>query len=298
MAQRSQKRMADNTPLEENTPTGKKSRSAEWPTSLRRTRRSETARLPVFEVAEDKDEGEVFEEAVTMQNEQAKSPKPPTAQEFKAMLREGLANVAKKEQVEQMMNQIRSNSSALASLESKVDSTSEANERRFRRIEDKLDRSADDLARGSLSNLDASKRAAFDKARRSMTAWPIEGKDDDTMDTNFKDFAVEALLVPDTIVRTARITDIIRVRSSPQNAAYMEVLVTFEDVNERDYYFSKAKNLAPCREPDGTSTAVLRMNIPPFLKPTFKLLNGHGYEIKRTHREDTKKYIKLSLIHI
>ena len=35
--------------------------------------------------------------------EQAKSPKPPSAEEFKSMLSEGLTNVTKKEQLDQMM---------------------------------------------------------------------------------------------------------------------------------------------------------------------------------------------------
>ena len=69
-----------------------------------------------------------------------KSPKPPSAEEFKLMLREGLANVARNKQLDQMMCQIKNNSSALSSLERKVDNSNDAHKRRFQSIEERLDR--------------------------------------------------------------------------------------------------------------------------------------------------------------
>ena len=153
-------------------------------------------------------------------------------------------------------------------------------------IEEKLDRGASNQDHSS------SKHAAYEKARRSMRVWPIEGTNDDDMNAKFRDFAVEALQVQDTVVRNARITDIVRVRSSPQSIAYMEILVSFGDASERDYYFSKARNLVSYRDESGNPTAGVRMDIPPHLLATFNLLNNHGFEIKKAHGKDTKKYVK------
>ena len=249
------KRKGDVPRLEDEvTPCGKKLRSAEKP-STRRLRKSDSViQPPVFVVEEDSSENMASEQS-------ARSPKPPSAEEFKAMLRDGLANVAKKEQLDQMMIQIKGNSNALISLERKFDNTNEANEKRFRRLESRIDGVGTTLS-GRPMDIEESKRAAYEKSRRSLRAWPISGDDDDTINAGFRDFAVGALLVEDTVVREAKIVDIVRVRSSPQNVAYDEILVTFEDANERDFYFAKARNLAAYRNEQGAPTAGLRMDIP------------------------------------
>ena len=101
---------------EENTPTGKRSRPATAPTSA--GRKSRKSSPPVFIVDPEEDQTIM----PTSNNDSARSPKPPSAEEFKAMLREGLANVAKKEQLDVMMTQVKGNAEALRSLEQKVDS--------------------------------------------------------------------------------------------------------------------------------------------------------------------------------
>ena len=283
MAQKAVKRRADLPEQDTATPVGKKLRSTEKVTA-KRSRRTDPTSAPVFVIGDE--EGEVTQE-IDMPGETQKSPKPPSAEEFKSMLREGLANVAKKEQLDQMMVQIRSNSDALISLERKVECTNDSNDRRFKIIEEKLDKR-------SITTHDHSdsRRAAYDKARRSMRVWPIEGDNNDEMDAGFRDFAVDALQIQDTVVRRARITDIVRVRSSPQSISYLEILVSFEDAAERDYYFSRARNLATYRDESGNPTAGVRMDIPPHLMATFRLLNDHGFDIKKAHGKETRKYVK------
>ena len=77
-----------------------------------------------------------------------------------------------------------------------------------------------------------------------MRVWPIKGDDNDEMDANFRDFAIEALIIQDTVVRTVKIAELICVRSSPNSIAYLEILEILEDVAKRDFYFSRARNLA------------------------------------------------------
>ena len=55
------------------------------------------------------------------------------------MLNEGLANVAKREQVEQMTIQVGNNSTALSSLEKKFEDANESNNRRFRKLEEMIE---------------------------------------------------------------------------------------------------------------------------------------------------------------
>ena len=171
-------------------------------------------------------------------------------------------------------------------MERKFDETNDLNERRFLSIEERLD------SRGSEQLAVDPRQAAYDKSRRSMRVWPIEGDDQDTLDAGFRDFAIEALRVPDTVVRRVSIQSIIRVRSAPHNNVYMEILVTFSDAGERDFYFAQARNLAEYRDKDGNPTAGIRLDIPPFLLPTFKLMNDHGFEIRRVHGRETRRYIK------
>ena len=277
-AQRLPKRRAEDQCQEEvETPSGKKHQSAEKPKSTRRTH--QTGSPPVFIVEEQSPQDMASASGTD------RSPKPPFAEEFKTMLREGLANVAKKEQLDQMMTQIKANSSALVSQERKVKCTNESNERRFRSIEDRFD------AVSAIRNED-SRQAAYDKARRSMRVWPIKGENQDAMDAAFQDFAVEALAVPDTVVRKMKLAGIIRVRSSPHNHIYLETIVTFHDLNEHDFYFSKARNVAEYRDTEGNPTAGIKMDVPPFLLPTFKLLNDHGHEIRRAHGKEMHRYVK------
>lgn len=247
------KRRADTEIREDNnTPIGKKLRPGDKGSAAvaRRTRRSDPENAaPPFVVQEEEEAGD----NMAANDTPNRSRKPPSAEEFRAMLKDGLANVARTEQLEQMMVQIKSNSNALVSLERKVDCTNEANEIRFRTIEDRLD--AGHTSDHDRDPLLESKKAAFDKARRSMRVWPIAGDDEDQLDAAFRDFAVDALQVPDVTVRQANITNVIRVRSSPHNKIYKEILVSFGDPQERDYYFSKARNLAGFRDAEGNPTA-------------------------------------------
>ena len=68
--------------------------------------------------------------------------------------------------------------------------------------------------------------------------------------------------------------------------------MTFESSAERDFYNSKVTNLADYRDEDGRPEAGIRMDIPPFLMSTFKILNDHGHEIRNLHGRETKRYVK------
>ena len=81
-------------------------------------------------------------------------------------------------------------------------------------------------------------------------------------------------------------------RSSPNSTLHLEALVTFADVFDRDFYFSRARNLAKYRSDDGSPTAGIRLDIPPFLMPTFKMLSDHGHDIRNANGRETRRYVK------
>ena len=110
--------------------------------------------------------------------------------------------------------------------------------------------------------MDWSKEAAFEKSRRSIREWPIDGNNQNGLDATFRDFVVEALLVSDTVVRDTRFPEIIRVRLSPNSSVYLEALVTFENSSDRDFYFACARNLAQFRDDEGRHTAGMHLDIP------------------------------------
>ena len=93
--------------------------------------------------------------------------------------------------------------------------------------------------------------------------WPIDGSDSDELDAAVRDFAVEALLVPATVVRDTKFAEIICVRSSPNNKVYLEAPVTFKDTADRDFYFSKSRDLPEYRNDDGSPSAGLQLDILP-----------------------------------
>lgn len=60
-----------------------------------------------------------------------------------------------------------------------------------------------------------------------------------------------------------------------------------------EFFYSWAKNLALYREEDGTPTAGIRIDLAPFLMNTVKLLSDHGFDIRRSHGKETRRYIKI-----
>ena len=117
-----------------------------------------------------------------------------------------------------------------------------------------------------------SREAAYDKARRSLRAWPIEGDNQCQLLESFKNFALEALQIPREVYNDTKISEIIRVRNSPTGRVHQEIRVTFELMRYRDFFSSAARNLADYKDEEGRLEARVRMDVPPFLLSMFKQL--------------------------
>ena len=133
-------------------------------------------------------------------------------------------------------------------------------------------------------------REQFERARRSIRIWPIKGVTEGEMMDSLRGFFSEALeLGGGGDYGVATIT---RARSAPRGRAYLEVIVEFTDKYARDDVFGRGGRLEEHKDEDGRATCGLRLHIPAHLMNAFKALEAYGFDLKRTHKDAIKKYIK------
>ena len=112
------------------------------------------------------------------------------------------------------------------------------------------------------------------------------------MMTTLLEFTRAALRVEGPCLTRDDIEGIVRIRGNSGNRTYAEVLVTFRRIADRDYVASKGRNLASFIDDEGKPTAGLKMDIPPFLMPTFRLLQNTSRTVKRAHGPECRVYTK------
>lgn len=116
--------------------------------------------------------------------------------------------------------------------------------------------------------------------------------DDVTMTRNFFEFVRSALQIGRDNLADEDVENVIRVRNNLGNHVYAEALVMFHRATDRDLIASKWRNLAYFIDNDGKPTAGLKMDIPPHLMPTFRLLQSSTRMIRRGHGSECRVYIK------
>ena len=117
---------------------------------------------------------------------------------------------------------------------------------------------------------DQRREEAFHKSRRMLKMWPIRG--DDLVDQT-KVFMRQKLDIPDARIRT--LGQLVVMPSSTRLAKERgEVLVVFEEREDRDYVKSTGINLA------GDRQAGMSLHVPGHLLDDFITLNNVGYNIK------------------
>ena len=133
----------------------------------------------------------------------------------------------------------------------------------------------------------------YEVARRSVRIWPIPSAEPDEMWAEVGDFLHVTLAIPETDLRQEDIESIKRVRD-PIAAGNVrdEVLLTFFDSKARDLVLVSSTNLAKFVDDDGRPTAGTRLEIPPELMDTFRLLSRFGTRLRARHGEGTKRHIK------
>ena len=136
-------------------------------------------------------------------------------------------------------------------------------------------------------NMGPGRELSYWTSRRSVRVWPIDGETEDQMRKNFAEFQRDALKISPRDTDSMIVDIMRRTRSSPNANAYKEVCVTFSEIDERDFVASRAINLSGYINSEGQPQAGIRLDVPGFLLPTYRDLNGYAYP-----------HYFLSLIHI
>ena len=123
--------------------------------------------------------------------------------------------------------------------------------------------------------------------------WPIEGETDEEMTAALKKFLEDSLEIEDT--QALRIEWISRARNPDGGIVYNELIIRFSSPEDRDYVASRGPQLSGMIDDNGDPMAGVRTHVPEHLKQTFRLLDSHGYALKRRYGEHLKNTSNLMM---
>ena len=137
----------------------------------------------------------------------------------------------------------------------------------------------------------------FEKARRSVRLWPIPGGTVEELWEGVGDFLHGQLAIPVDDVCQDDVESVERVVEVLPGNVRDEVLVTFHDKKKRDKVMVSSTNLAGCVDEERKPTAGTRLEVPPELQDTFRLLSRFGTRLRARHGEGTRRHIKFDDFH-
>ena len=130
-------------------------------------------------------------------------------------------------------------------------------------------------------------------ARRSVRLWPIKAYNEEDLWGCVGDFLHTTLGIREDDMGQDDIESIARVEGQPLPGGVSdEVVVKFFDKKKRDDVFANAPNLASLVDGDGRPLAGIRLEIPPELTDTFRLLSRFGTRLRARHGQGMKRHIK------
>lgn len=243
-----------------------------------------------------------------------------TKADMQELFKTKLVNVATKEQIERVVTNIEANSKKIKANEAQIHKQGvefnkqsvelknirgsiqrlEAEATEGRRGLDK--RIGDAVARavaGSASEGSGLSAAArreerrfqeFDKARKSLRVWPIDGGNDLKIREGIEDFMMTALLIDS--FSQEWIEHVERAPPMASGSAHDEVIIRFATRQKRDEVFGKRTLLRTYVDANRKPTSGIRIQVPNHLEPTFKLLEAYGYDLRNAHGRELRRYIK------
>ena len=131
-------------------------------------------------------------------------------------------------------------------------------------------------------------------ARRSIRFWPIDLTNDETLWNGAGEFIHSALGIPTSEICQEDIQEVVPA-PAPRFAAgnlNNEIIVTFHCPRKRDMVMSKVGVLASFIDAQGKPTAGVRLEVPPQLQDTFRLLSRFGARLRARHGEGTRRHIR------
>ena len=132
------------------------------------------------------------------------------------------------------------------------------------------------------------------RARRSVRIWPIDGSSEDSLWRGTGDFIHSALGISEEDVGQDDIESVTAVPNPKFRIGNVreEAIVTFFSHVKRDAIMSGAVNLATHIDAAGQPTAGIRLELPPELMDTFRLLSRFGTRLRARHGDGTKRHVK------
>ena len=135
--------------------------------------------------------------------------------------------------------------------------------------------------------------ADYMSARRSVRLWPVAATSEEELWGGVGSFLHDLMGIHVDDICQDDIEGIHRVEERVQPERIRdEVCVKFFDKKKRDIVFSNAPGLAAAVDGDGRPTAGLRLEIPPEMSDTFRLLSRFGTRLRARHGAGTKRHIK------
>ena len=227
---------------------------------------------------------------------------------FMADVRTRLSEIPTRTQFEDYNNRIRLNSDNIDANKNKIDE----HEQQLASVRNSIERLEQEQVhakRSLASNIEKTVAARtgargssdreldeeYDRARKSIRIWPIEGSGEE-LRTNVAAFLANALGI-------AGITNFKAYRPAEENApgyngpVYSEVIVEFAELNARDGVAGRGTRLGGYVDAERKPTCGMRMEIPKHLVPTFRILHRYGMGLRRKIGTELKKYIKFDDFH-
>ena len=125
------------------------------------------------------------------------------------------------------------------------------------------------------------------RARRSFKIWPVTLNRGQSADREVKEFFINHMKVPTSIANAVELDTIRHADQTKNSKIVKEIVVTFADVESRDSIKSYANGLA-----SSNGQAGLRLDVPPCLKGSFKVLNDHALAMVKIYGKEVKRNIK------
>ena len=132
----------------------------------------------------------------------------------------------------------------------------------------------------------------YTRARRSVRLWPVQGGCEDEMWGNVGVFLHKTLAISGEHLGQEDIERIDRAMDGRDHAEMREVIVRFFDKQKRDLVVANSPALSTCFDKEGRPTAGIRLEVPPELDDTFRLLSRFGTRLRARHGTGTKRHIK------
>ena len=130
-------------------------------------------------------------------------------------------------------------------------------------------------------------RGRYLRARRSFKIWPLVISTPGKQDEAVREFFMKQMDVPMSVAMQATLDTIKPADQAKGSRITSEYVVTFGDVESRDMIKSYASGLAAAKGQAG-----LRLDIPPCLKGSFRILNEHGMAMIKIYGKEVKRNIR------